>query len=68
MIYMASGFVWLALNFRELEQTGASFSWWKAICGLAGTTCAFGPGAAFAFGWDRREGILDRMSSYNRSQ
>ncbi|KAE8414376.1 hypothetical protein BDV36DRAFT_303484 [Aspergillus pseudocaelatus] len=62
VISMASGFVWLALKFRELKQLGASVSWCKAICGLVGTTCAFGPGAAFALGWGWREEILDRMA------
>ncbi|KAE8378025.1 hypothetical protein BDV26DRAFT_199127 [Aspergillus bertholletiae] len=62
LISMASGFAWLALKFRELRQAGAQFSWWKAIGGLLGTTCTFGPGAAFALGWGWREEILNRMA------
>ncbi|KAL4891704.1 hypothetical protein BDV59DRAFT_208887 [Aspergillus ambiguus] len=60
VISMASGFVWLALKFGELKKAGVSFSWWRAIGGLLGTTFAFGPGTAFALGWGWREEMLDR--------
>ncbi|PYI08876.1 FAD/NAD(P)-binding domain-containing protein [Aspergillus sclerotiicarbonarius CBS 121057] len=62
VISAASGFVWLALRFRELKQSGASFSWTKAIGAMVACTCAFGPGATFALGWGWREEILHRMS------
>ncbi|KAG2413021.1 hypothetical protein HFD88_010580 [Aspergillus terreus] len=62
VISMASGFIWLGLKFGELKKAGASFSWGKAIGGLVGTTCAFGPGAAFALGWGWREEMLERLA------
>ncbi|RDH27530.1 hypothetical protein BDQ94DRAFT_184486 [Aspergillus welwitschiae] len=62
VISMASGFIWLGLKFGELKKAGASFSGGKAIGGLVGMTCAFGPGAAFALGWGWREEMLDSLA------
>jgi hypothetical protein len=60
-IAVASGFVWLGLKFRELKQFGYPVSWWQVIGGLAGTTAAFGPGAAISLGWGWREEILAKI-------
>ncbi|RAH45764.1 FAD-dependent oxidoreductase [Aspergillus brunneoviolaceus CBS 621.78] len=67
VISMASGFVWLALRSRELQQrqqarSEATFSWWKAVGACAASTFALGPGATFALGWGWREEMLERMA------
>jgi hypothetical protein len=59
---MGSGFVWLALRFRELKKSGVQFSAWKGALGLIGTTCAFGPGTAFALGWGWKEELLHKLN------
>ncbi|KAJ5720015.1 Monooxygenase FAD-binding [Penicillium malachiteum] len=61
IISMGAGFTWLALRFRELKRSGAKFSWWRGITGLVGTTCAFGPGAAFALGWGLKEELVYKV-------
>ena len=61
VISMASGFIWLALKFKELKDAGASFSWLKAVGGLVGTTVTLGPGAAFALGWGWRDEIMHKL-------
>ncbi|KAJ5731602.1 Monooxygenase FAD-binding [Penicillium malachiteum] len=61
IISTGAGFTWLALRFRELKRSGAEFSWWKGITGLVGTTCAFGPGAAFALGWGLKEELVYKV-------
>ncbi|PYI23585.1 monooxygenase [Aspergillus violaceofuscus CBS 115571] len=58
LISMTSGFVWLALRFRELKQAGAHFSWWRACGAFVGSLFTFGPGATFALGWGWREELL----------
>ena len=65
VLSMASGFIWLGLRFRELKACGASFSWWKTISALVGTTCAFGPGTAFVVGWGWKEEMLNEMPVSN---
>ncbi|EKV12627.1 Monooxygenase, FAD-binding [Penicillium digitatum] len=60
---MASGFFWLALRFREIKQSGGSFSWLKAIGALVATTSTFGPGTAFALGWGWREELLHKLAT-----
>ncbi|KAF7596495.1 hypothetical protein BBP40_001367 [Aspergillus hancockii] len=67
-IAMASGLVWLGLKFKELKQFGHPVSWWKVIGGLAGTTAAFGPGAAISLGWGWREEILAKISREEKSR
>ena len=61
IISMAAGFTWLGLRLRELKMNGAGVFWWKGVVGLAGTTCAFGPGTAFALGWGWKEELLHRL-------
>lgn len=61
VISMASGFMWLALKFKELKDAGASFSWLKAVGGLVGTIVTLGPGATFALGWGWREEMMHRL-------
>ncbi|PYH31537.1 FAD-dependent oxidoreductase [Aspergillus neoniger CBS 115656] len=61
VISMASGFMWLALKFKELKDAGASFSWLKAVGGLVGTTVTLGPGATFALGWGWREEMMQKL-------
>ncbi|BCS05511.1 FAD-dependent oxidoreductase [Aspergillus luchuensis] len=61
VISMASGFMWLALKFKDLKDAGASFSWLKAVGGLVGTTVTLGPGATFALGWGWREEIMHKL-------
>lgn len=61
VISMAAGFTWLGLRLRELKMNGADVSWWKSVAGLVGTTCAFGPGTAFALGWGWKEELLHRL-------
>ncbi|GCB21301.1 2-heptyl-3-hydroxy-4(1H)-quinolone synthase [Aspergillus awamori] len=61
VISMASGFIWLALKFKELKDAGASFSRLKAVGGLVGTTVTLGPGAAFVLGWGWREEIMHKL-------
>jgi hypothetical protein len=59
---MGSGFFWLALRFRELKNSGADFSWWKAIGAFIGTAWAFGPGTAFALGWGWKQELLNKLA------
>ncbi|PYH44830.1 FAD-dependent oxidoreductase [Aspergillus saccharolyticus JOP 1030-1] len=67
LMSVASGFVWLALRFRELKErqesrSEATFSWWKAVGACAASTFALGPGATFALGWGWREEMLEQLA------
>jgi hypothetical protein len=55
----ASGFLWLAYSFWDLNSAGLMRSSWllKVAC-LPGLAVIIGPGAAFAFGWYWKEVVL----------
>ncbi|RDW72366.1 FAD-dependent oxidoreductase [Aspergillus mulundensis] len=62
LIASASGFVWLALRFRELEAAGARVPWVKGCCGFAASLVTLGPGATFALGWGWREEVMEQLA------
>ncbi|KAL4959585.1 FAD-dependent oxidoreductase [Aspergillus stella-maris] len=64
-ISMASGFVWLALRFRELDTAGARIPWAKSCCAFVASLAILGPGATLALGWGWREEVMSQLACVN---